>query len=121
MSRLKRSFEPVVSLWILRLIGALPLSIQELVVRIFGAKGTAVLTNVPGPQKTLYFAGEAIESFLFWVPGRFGMGISIASYSGQVRVGLATDAGLVPDPEAIVAGFHQEFNAMLRLSGSIEA
>lgn len=120
MTRLKRSFEPVVALKLLGLFGSLSPGLQELAVKIFGAKGTAVLTNVPGPMETLYFAGKPIRSFLFWVPGRFGMGISIASYGGQVRVGIATDSGLVRDPNAIVAGFHQEFNAMLRLAEAVD-
>ena len=119
MTRLKRSFEPVVALGLLRLIGSLSARLQELAVKIFGAKGTFVLTNVPGPLETLYFAGKPIRSFLFWVPGRFGMGISIASYGEQIRVGIVSDAGLVPDPAAIVAGFHQEFNAMLRLAATL--
>ena len=41
---------------------------------------------------------------MFWVPqsGRLGLGISILSYNGEVMVGVASDAGLVPDPERIV-------------------
>jgi hypothetical protein len=33
-----------------------------------------------------------------------------------VRLGIATDIGLVADPEKIVEGFHQEFDDMLRLA-----
>ena len=60
----------------------------------------------------------ASYGFMFWVPqsARLGLGISILSYCGQVRIGVATDAGLVPDPEGVVTGIHQEFNAMLRLA-----
>jgi hypothetical protein len=42
--------------------------------------------------------------------------VSILSYAGQVRLGVITDAGLVPDPEAIVAGFQDEFEALLALA-----
>ena len=45
-----------------------------------------------------------------------GMGISIASYAGEVRLGLCTDEGLVPDPERIIEEFHEEFESMLELS-----
>lgn len=118
MRRLKRSFEAVVVLQVLGALGASPNAIQKLVVKIFGTKGTAVLTNVPGPQQTLYFTGEPVEGFVFWVPqsARLGMGIAIVSYAGQVRVGIATDEGLVADPESIVGGFHEEFSAMLDLA-----
>jgi len=118
MGKLKRSFEPVVAMQIMAALGASPKKIQDLVVRIFGTKGTAVLTNVPGPRQRLYFAGKPMSSFMFWVPqsARLGMGLSILSYAGEVRVGVVTDAGLVPDPEGLVAGMHQEFHTMLRLA-----
>jgi WS/DGAT/MGAT family acyltransferase len=116
MNGLKHSYEPAVVLQVLAALGSAPRLVQDLVVRIFGKKGTAVLTNVPGPRETLYFAGKPIRSFIFWVPqsGRLGMGISIASYAGQVRVGVATDAGLVPDPESVVRGFQEELVSMCR-------
>ncbi len=118
MGRLKHSFEPVVVLQVLGALGASPKTIQKLVVRIFGTKGTAVLTNVPGPRETLYFTGKPMRDFVLWVPqsGRLGMGIAISSYAGNVRVGIVTDEGLVADPETIVAGFHEEFSAMLDLA-----
>lgn len=121
MGKLKRSFEPVVAMQIMAALGASPKRIQDLIVRIFGAKGTAVLTNVPGPRQNLYFAGKPMRSFMFWVPqsARLGMGLSILSYAGDVRIGVATDAGLVPDPEAVVAGMHREFHIMLRLADEV--
>ncbi len=80
--------------------------IQDLVVQIFATKATAVMTNVPGPKDTLYLGGKPIGDIFFWVPqaGRVGIGIAICSYAGSVRIGVGSDAGLVPDPEVIVAG-----------------
>ena len=115
---LRRSAEAVVVYAILRAIGRVPLAVQRLVVQIFATKATLVMTNVPGPRRTLYLAGKAIRDVFFWVPqsGRVGLGVSILSYDGSVRLGVGTDAGLVPDPEAIVAGFHAEFAELLRLA-----
>ena len=115
---LKRSAEPLAALGILHALGAVPLSVQRLVVRIFGTKGTCVFTNVPGPRETIYFAGLPIDDIFFWVPqsGKLGLGISILSYAGSVRLGVVTDAGLVPDPERIVEGFHVEIAAMQALA-----
>jgi diacylglycerol O-acyltransferase len=116
---LKRSAEPVVVYAILRMLGIVPLAVQKLVVAIFATKATAVMTNVPGPRQTLYLAGQPIDEIFFWVPqsGRVGLGISIFSYAGHVRVGVGTDAGLIPDPEAVVAGFHEEYAELRRLAG----
>ncbi len=115
---LRRSAEAAVVLLILRTIGRVPLAVQRLVVKIFATKATLVMTNVPGPRRTLYLAGKPIRDFFFWVPqsGHVGMGISILSYNGSVRLGVGTDAGLVPDPEAIVAEFDAEFAELLRLA-----
>jgi WS/DGAT/MGAT family acyltransferase len=116
---LKRSAEPVVVYAILKLLGVVPLAVQRMVVSIFASKTTAVMTNVPGPRETLYLAGKPIEEIFFWVPqsGRVGLGISIFSYAGHVRMGVGTDAGLVPDPEALVVGFHEEYAELRRLAG----
>ncbi len=116
---LKRSLEPLVVYRVLQLLGMTPLVVQKIVVRIFGTKATAVMTNVPGPRETLYLAGKPIREIFFWVPqsGRLGLGFSICSYAGHVRVGVGTDACLVPDPEAIVEGLHEELAAMRELAG----
>ncbi len=114
MDALKDTSEPIVAFGILALIGMLPNRLEDVVVDIFGKKGTLVMTNVPGPQQRLYLAGAPIDQTMFWVPqsGRLGLGISILSYNHQVMLGVATDTGLVPDPEAIVAGFEAELLAL---------
>ncbi|HEY0515215.1 MAG TPA: wax ester/triacylglycerol synthase family O-acyltransferase [Thermoanaerobaculia bacterium] len=111
---LRRSAEPVVVYAILKLLGVVPLAVQRLVVSLFAAKTTAVMTNVPGPREELTLAGKPIRDIFFWVPqsGRVGLGISIFSYAGHVRLGIASDTGLIPDPELVVAGFHEEFAAL---------
>jgi WS/DGAT/MGAT family acyltransferase len=116
---LKRSTEPVVVYGILKAIGLSPYLIQKLVVRIFATKATAVMTNIPGPRQTIYLAGVPIRDVFFWVPqsGRVGLGVSICSYAGHVRLGVGTDAGLVPDPEGIVKGFHEEVAELKRVAG----
>jgi diacylglycerol O-acyltransferase / wax synthase len=120
---LKRSAEPVVVYAILRMLGVVPLAVQRMVVKIFAAKTTAVMTNVPGPREVLHLAGKSVQEIFFWVPqsGRVSLGISIFSYAGYVRLGVGSDAGLVPDPEVIVEGFHEEFAELRaearRLSG----
>ena len=118
MQRLKRSAESVVSLKVMSLMGRLPRAAQTALVRLFASKATAVMTNVPGPNRLLYLAGSPVRDVIFWVPrsARLSLGVSILSYAGRVRMGVATDAGLVPDPEKIVQGFHDEFATMQKLA-----
>lgn len=117
MEAIKGSQEAIVAFGILNVMGAGPRQLEELGVTIFGSKATAVMTNVPGPRQTIYLAGAPIRGIQFWVPqsGRMGLGVSILSYAGQVTLGIATDARLVPDPAAIVEGFHEEFELLKRL------
>ena len=117
MDDLKATPEAVVAFGILNAIGMAPTDVENLVVNIFGMKATAVMTNVPGPRQQVYFAGAAIDELMFWVPqsGRLGLGVSIFSYNNKVLVGFATDQGLVPDPEMIVAYYHDEVEALLAL------
>ena len=114
MDELKRSPEALVAYGVLNVMGMAPVEVERLGLRFFGSKATAVLTNVPGPREALYLAGRKLEQVMFWVPqsGRLGLGISILSYAGGVMLGVATDEGLVPDPERIVAEFEKELRAL---------
>ncbi|HET9781711.1 MAG TPA: wax ester/triacylglycerol synthase family O-acyltransferase [Candidatus Dormibacteraeota bacterium] len=114
MDELKRSPEALVAFGVLNVMGFAPVEVERLGLRFFGSKATAVLTNVPGPREPLYLAGRKVDKVMFWVPqsGRLGLGISILSYAGGVMLGVATDEGLVSDPEKIVEGFEREFKSL---------
>ncbi|MBN1146075.1 MAG: wax ester/triacylglycerol synthase family O-acyltransferase [Anaerolineales bacterium] len=118
MDELKSSAEAVAAFGILEVLGASPARIQDVGVSIFDTKGTAVMTNVPGPRQRLYLAGAPIEMVMAWVPqsGRIGLGISFISYNEQVFVGVATDKGLAPDPERILDDFYAEFEQIKSLA-----
>ena len=120
MDLIKGTPEAVVTYGILTAIGAATSTVQDLVVKLFGMKATAVMTNVPGPKEDRYIAGKLIKDIMFWVPqsGRLGLGVSILSYSGKVFLGVATDAGLVPDPQIIMEEFYKEIDEYLSLAQS---
>jgi hypothetical protein len=44
------------------------------------------------------------------------MGVSILSYNGRIQFGLISDAGLVPDPDRIVARFADEYDKLMWLT-----
>jgi len=115
MTALKTSYQPVIAFGLLALAGVLPRVAQQEMLDLLANKATAVMTNVPGPQQRLYLAGARLAQIMFWVPqsGDIGMGVSILSYAGGVQFGLITDAGRVPDPEAVSAGFRPEFERLL--------
>ncbi len=115
MEALKTSYQPLVAFGLLALAGRLPRVAQQEMLDLLASKATAVMTNVPGPQHPLFLAGARLAQIMFWVPqsGDIGMGVSILSYAGGVQFGLITDAGMVPDPERVIAGFRPEFERLL--------
>lgn len=115
MKALKGSYQPVIALGLLGAVGYGPRMVQEQVISLLGNNASAVMTNVPGPQHPLYFAGKRIVGLDFWVPqsGGIGMGVSILSYDGRIQFGVITDAGLVPDPDQIVGRFADEYEKLL--------
>jgi diacylglycerol O-acyltransferase / wax synthase len=76
-----------------------------------------VVTNIPGPPRPVYLAGTPRGGSSYGPPrsGRVAMSVTIFSYAGEITVGLAVDAGLIPDPERIVTAFESELEALLRL------
>jgi hypothetical protein len=44
------------------------------------------------------------------------MGIDMMSYNGGVVVSLQVDAGLIPDPETIIADYQREVDTLRKLA-----
>ena len=61
--------------------------------RRYAGTSSVVISNVPGPVAPLRLGGTTIRDMLFWVPctGRFALGVSILSYAGRLRLGVAGD------------------------------
>ncbi len=115
MNRLKRSIEPVFTFVTGNLmLKTLPRSMSRRVIDFLANKCSCVLTNVPGPQEPAYVAGRRLRSMLFWVPqrARIGIGISIFTLAGTVRIGVIADTALVPDPEPVVEAFEEEIRRL---------
>ena len=118
MDHIKRSPEPLITYQLLNTLGLMPGDLASQLINFFASKASLVLTNVPGPQDSLYIAGSRLKKLIFWVPqsGSIGMGVSIFSYVGEITLGVLTDEKLVPDPETIVDHFYTEFQELLYLA-----
>ncbi len=117
MRALKGTPQALAVYQVLWAMGAAPRPVFDLALRIFGAKGTAVVTNVVGPREEIAIAGAPLREAMFWVPsaGRLALGVSLLSYAGRVWMGLQCDAGVIPDPAAALLGFEEELEALLEL------
>jgi len=120
MQEIKHSREGGLSFALLEAVGRTPRQVEQTLLDVFAQKTSAVMTNVSGPREPIYFAGSKIAGVVSWVPaaGTIGLGMSIFSYNGGVTVGLQVDAGLVPDPEAIIADYERQLAALSQLAPS---
>jgi hypothetical protein len=114
MQAIKHSPEAPISYGILEALGRTPRQVEHRLLDVFSSKTTAVMTNVAGPRRPLWLAGARLAGVLGWVPtaGTGGLGVSILSYDGGITIGLQVDAGLIPDPDAIVADYELEMAAL---------
>jgi WS/DGAT/MGAT family acyltransferase len=116
MDAIKHGHEGAISYGILELMGHTPATVEGRLIDYFSAKGSMVLTNVPGPRRPLSVAGTRLAGVLVWAPcsGSIGMSVSIFSYAGRVTVGFLTDAGLVPDPGSLADATRAEILGLAR-------
>jgi diacylglycerol O-acyltransferase / wax synthase len=120
MNEVKRSPEGPVSLAVLDLVGRTPYSVEQSFVDIFADKGTAVITNVPGPRQPVFLAGRRLRGTVGWPPesGNLGLGISVISYDDELIIGLLADEGLVHNAEDVLTSITAELDALLDLNRS---
>ena len=114
MDEIKSSPEGAVSYAILSAVGTTPPRVEKSIVDLFSAKGSLVLTNVPGPRQPVRLAGAPVRGVLVWAPcsGSVAMSVSIFSYAGEVSVGFLVDAGNVPDPDRLAREFVRELDRL---------
>jgi WS/DGAT/MGAT family acyltransferase len=114
MRALKTSAQPLLVLGLLEAAGSAPQRVQQYLADTLSAHASAVMTNVPGPQRALHVAGAKITEQMFWVPqaGNIGIGASILSYDGRVQFGLIADAKIMPDPDWVAKRFAREFQTL---------
>lgn len=115
---LKHSIEPVLIYNMLNILAdVIPASLEQKFSNYIGSQIAGVVTNVPGPKDSVFFAGVRVKDLMFWVPqtSPLGIGVSIISYNNRVCLGVVTDTNLVDDPDEIIHGYYQEFEAMKTL------
>lgn len=122
MDWLKGSPETTLTHLLMDVIGRVGRGLDRPVIDFFANKALGVTTNVIGPRTRLRLAGVPVEGVLGWVPGSgtHTVGVSIFTYAGTVRVGVVTDAALVPDPDRLVAAFEAELDLLVSLVAPTE-
>jgi WS/DGAT/MGAT family acyltransferase len=81
------------------------------------------VTNVPGPQTTLYALGARMREILPLVPlaAEHAVGVAIFSYDGQVVFGINAATDAVPDLHVLRDGIADEIEALRALAATAPA
>jgi diacylglycerol O-acyltransferase len=113
MRALKAAPDAAVTYGILSALGHLPPAAEAAVNAFFAGKAALAVTNVPGPDARLALAGSRIGSVMFWVPhpSLLGLGVSVLSYAGELRLGVRADAAVMRDPADLVDRAERELEA----------
>lgn len=119
MAALKQGVQPMATYGALQAVGLTPLPGEWLVQKLFGPKASLITTNVPGPTKPLLVSGHKVSEIMFWVPqsAGVGVGVSILSYDGWVRMGVAADVGCIPEPTELALHCEGAWREMLAAAG----
>ena len=79
-----------------------------------------VVTNIPGPQSTVYLLGAALREAFPLVPLTDGLGLNIGllSYDGKLCWGFSADYDIVPDLDVFVRETEEAAAELARSSAS---
>lgn len=117
---LKRGSQSLGTSTIISLAGLAPPAIHAHVARALYATRlfNVTVTNVPGPQMTLYALGARLREIIPLVPlaAEHAVGVAIFSYDGTVVFGLNAAADAVPDLDVLRDGIAAEIDALRRLA-----
>ena len=110
---------------IISLAGMAPPAIHATLARSLYATRlfNVTVTNVPGPQATLYADGAPLREILPLVPlaAEHAVGVAIVSYDGQVFYGINVAADAVPDLAVLRDAIADEIEALSRAAGARRA
>jgi diacylglycerol O-acyltransferase / wax synthase len=114
MDAIKSSHEAPIAYGLVGAIGLTPPWLEDRLIGFFTDKASLVVTNVPGPQERLRFAGVPVSGVLVWAPcsGSLGMTVSIFSYAGEVTVGFMVDSALVANPQPLARAYERELRVL---------
>jgi len=86
--------------------------------RRFREQNNMVVTNVPGPQHTLYFCGARLAMFtgLAVITDHLGISHAVTSYDGTLVIAPLADRAMMPDPELYAQCLRDAFTELQEMT-----
>jgi WS/DGAT/MGAT family acyltransferase len=117
---LKASDQALGGSTLVRMAGLMPPVLHSFVAQALFATRlfNVTITNVPGPQTTLYAFGSPMRRVFGLVPlaAEHAIAIAILSYDGKVTFGIVADHDTVPDLAVVKEGVDATLAELLELS-----
>jgi len=103
--------------------GAVSAWIERAGVRFFSRRASVVVSSVRGPSSPLHLCGAAIRDILVWSPaaGTITLSVTLTSYAGHARIGVAADARTVGSARRVVAELERELENMRTFASAARA
>jgi WS/DGAT/MGAT family acyltransferase len=102
---------------VVELVGLAPPVLHATIARALYATRlfNVTITNVPGPQQTLYAFGAPLREIHPLVPiaAEYAIGVAAVSYDGNVFFGVVADRDTVPDIEVLVSAMRASLGELL--------
>jgi WS/DGAT/MGAT family acyltransferase len=119
--KLKSGDQAVGTETLIEVAGLAPPLLQSVVARLTFTPRlfNITITNVPGPQVTLYAQGAPMRRVVPLVPIFSGhaIGVAAVSYDGEVTFGLNADRATVPDLDVMKLGIEDSLRELGGLAG----
>jgi diacylglycerol O-acyltransferase len=113
LDKIKNSPSPLVQAKISKVIAKImPLKMLNAQITGVASKATAQISNVPGPQSTVYMAGVAVDDMRFLLYSPLGFYVGILTYDGKLSCSVCLDSALA-DPALIAKHWVTEFDKFL--------
>jgi diacylglycerol O-acyltransferase / wax synthase len=111
MAQLKNSPAPAVSRALLLGTSLATPALERGIHRLNQLRSAGMVTNVPGPTRTLHIAGARLLGTIGWggMTGHLNLGAGFISLGGQVFPGLVTDVAVTPDPDRLLQHVRDEW------------
>jgi hypothetical protein len=95
--------------------GSVAPGLERRAVRWRSRKVSLVVSSLRGPDQKVALAGVRVRTIVVWAPAPASVALSLAlfGYADELRLGVASDAGVIADPHQIVGAFEEEMNALL--------
>jgi diacylglycerol O-acyltransferase len=102
---------------VIELAGLAPPMIHATLAQALYAKRlfNLTITNVPGPQQTLYAFGTPLREIYPLVPlaAEHAVGVALVSYDGSVFFGVVADPDVVPDLDVMLGAMEESVRELL--------